>query len=223
MATTFPRKIRSFVMREGRTTKGQQHALDTASADVMISSQTLAERIPQLTKPLIVEIGFGNGANLITTAKNHPEDQFLGIEVYTAGVGNALMMQRQEALSNLWVIQQDATEVFQQMPKHCIDGLKILFPDPWHKKKHHKRRLIQAPFIQSLIPLLKPQGFVHIATDWQPYATWIEEAFLECPSFIPAHKDATQPAYRNRIETKFERRGLKRGHQVTDLLYILKK
>lgn len=221
-----PRNIRSFVRRTGRTTLGQAKAF----ADVgprfllpysgeLMDSQAVYER----AAPTILEIGFGMGEATAHIAALMPEKNFLCCEVHTPGVGALLKRIDEQALTNIRILQHDAVEVIDHMlALDSLDGAHIFFPDPWHKKKHNKRRLIQAPLIAKLAARLKPGGYLHCATDWQPYA----EQILEVLSAEPLLKNtadaasdgyAAKPAYRPL--TKFENRGIKLGHGVWDIVF----
>jgi len=169
--------------------------------------------------PLVVEIGFGMGGATAEIARQRPDVDFLGIEVHTPGVGALLKLISEQKLDNLRIVQHDAVEVLDRMiAPASLAGLHIFFPDPWHKKKHNKRRLIQAEFVARLVTRLAPGGYLHCATDWQPYA----EQMLEVLSAEPALENTTdgyapRPDYRPL--TKFENRGIKLGHGVWDLVF----
>jgi len=163
----------------------------------------------------VVEIGFGMGDSLLSMAQADPETQFVGIEVHRPGVGRLLAQVMAKEVSNLRVFADDAVEVM----SHClapdsIDGIHIFFPDPWHKKRHHKRRLIQPPFVRQLVARLREGGYLHLATDWEPYAEEIESLFGSMKQF-------NRVAAPWRPQTKFERRGVKLGHTIFDLAYRL--
>ncbi len=216
------RAIRSFVLRQGRLTIAQQRAVETLLPEFGIAY------VPELidldkvfgrSAPKILEIGFGMGTATAEIARNHPENDYLGIEVHTPGVGNLLRLIEEQGLSNLRVIQHDAVEVLRDMTVDAaLDGVHIFFPDPWPKKRHHKRRLLQAEFVRLLCAKLKPGGYLHFATDWEEYAQWT----LEVLNAEPLLKNtvtgyAPKPEYRP--ETKFERRGLNLGHGVWDIVF----
>lgn len=173
--------------------------------------------------PRILEIGFGMGETTATIAANHPENDYLGVEVHTPGVGALLKRIGEAGLDNVRIIQHDVVDVLQHMlPAACLDGVHIYFPDPWPKKKHHKRRLVQSEFIRLLAAKLKSGGYLHLATDWENYAQQMLEVLSQesalansCTGFTP------RPAYRPL--TKFERRGLKLGHGVWDLLFLKRR
>lgn len=169
--------------------------------------------------PRVVEIGFGMGQATASIAHAHPEGDFLGIEVHEPGVGALLKRIEELGLGNLRIVQHDAVEVFKHMLADAsLDGIHIFFPDPWHKKRHHKRRLIQSDFVALLVRKLKPGGYLHLATDWEHYAQQMLEVLAAdehlantCETYAP------RPEYRPL--TKFEQRGLRLGHGVWDLLF----
>lgn len=167
----------------------------------------------------IMEIGFGNGLSLAEMAEAAPEQNFFGIEVHGPGAGSLLVQVKQRDLSNVRVSMEDAVEVLaQQIPAQSLDRVQIFFPDPWHKKRHHKRRLIQPEFIENLVSKLKDNGVVHIATDWENYAEHILEVLAACASLEnTAESYADKPDYRP--HTKYEERGRRLGHGVWDLVF----
>lgn len=171
------------------------------------------------TAPKILEIGFGMGETTAQIAAEHPDTDYLGIDVHTPGVGNLLQVIAARGLTNVRVVQHDAVEVLQQMIlPDSLDGAHVFFPDPWPKKRHHKRRLIQPPFVALLAGRLKPGGYVHAATDWEEYAAQMLEVLSAEPLLTnTADGYAPRPAYRP--PTKFEQRGLKLGHAVRDLVF----
>ena len=223
----FMRTVRSFVLRQGRLTSGQEAALEKAwpvygidtSTDMLDFSKIFARQAP-----ITLEVGFGNGESLATMAKNAPERDFIGIEVHRPGVGHLLHLIEKYELSNLRVIRDDAVEVIKkQIPENSLDRVQLFFPDPWHKKKHNKRRIVQTDFVSLLATRLQNEGIFHMATDWQEYAQHMAEIMEAHPDFesIADKPYAEKPD--SRPETKFERRGLDRGHGVWDLLYRCKK
>jgi tRNA (guanine-N7-)-methyltransferase len=221
--TPAPRRpIRSFVLRTGRMGTGQMRALETLSPLYVLpyAPQPLdASQAFGRTAPLVLEIGFGMGDATAAIAQALPGTDFLGVEVHTPGVGALLKHIDERKLVNLRIVQHDAVEVLDHMlAPGSLAGVHIFFPDPWHKKKHNKRRLIQAPFVAKLVTRLAPGGYLHCATDWQPYA----EQMLEVLSAEPGLRNtaegyAPKPEYRPL--TKFENRGLKLGHGVWDLVF----
>ena len=217
------RPIRSFVLRQGRLTKGQQYALEylwPLYGIEMTNSELDFIKLFQREAPITLEIGFGNGESLAAMAKAAPERNFLGIEVHRPGVGRLLHLIKEYELNNLRIIHDDAVEVLKQyIPKYSIDTVQLFFPDPWHKKKHNKRRIVQTEFVQLVHSLLTTGGIFHLATDWQEYAEHMSEVMekSECFASISDSPFASRPDFRPL--TKFENRGLKLGHDVWDLLY----
>lgn len=217
------RRIRSFVLRQGRLTKGQEKAL--AEQWPHFGIEYKPERIDfsaisgRAESPKILEIGFGMGETTAKIAQTLPEKDFLGVEVHTPGVGALLKLIEESSIPNIRIIQHDAVDVLNHMlPDASLDGVHIFFPDPWHKKRHHKRRLIQSEFVKLLCAKLKPGGYLHVATDWQEYAEWVLEVLQAEPLLKnTAQEYAEKPAYRPL--TKFENRGIKLGHGVWDLIF----
>lgn len=216
--------MRSFVRREGRLTSAQARALDELYPRYGLEHP--GPPIDPVTEfdrraPMTVEIGFGNGEAILSGAMNHPERDFLGIEVHRPGVGRLLNQISDHELENVRVICADAVEVLRdRLPPASIDACWIFFPDPWPKKRHRKRRLIQAPFLELLAERVQPGGMVHAATDWEDYAEWMLDAFREesrLENTAPEGGFVPRPAWRP--ETKFERRGVERGHPVWDLVF----
>lgn len=218
------RRIRSFVRRQGRLTKGQQQALQHYWPVMGIG---FSEAVPDFTTvfgraaPLTLEIGFGMGASLISMAKATPEQNFLGIEVHSPGVGACLALAHQEGLRNLRVIHHDAVEVLDKMiADDSLTMLLLFFPDPWHKARHNKRRIVQTPFARLVKSKLKQGGIFHMATDWEPYA----QHMLEVMSAIDGYRNLSKsndfvPRPSSRPVTKFEQRGQRLGHSVWDLMF----
>lgn len=214
--------IRSFVLRQGRISSAQQRAYETLlpqygipySASVLDLNRVFGRNAPRL-----LEIGFGMGGTTAAIAQKHPENDYLGIEVHTPGVGSLLNQIEQLELSNLRIIQHDAAEVLQHMlPEDSLDGVHIFFPDPWPKARHHKRRLIQPHLVARLCVLLKSSGYIHIATDWEDYAAHILQVLMQEPQLINTASGYT-PRPDCRPLTKFEQRGLKLGHDVWDMIF----
>ena len=226
--TDFPRRtIRSFVLRTGRTTAGQAKAFETQGPQFLLeykfelcSFETVFNRNKPGAWPTVLEIGFGMGEATAQIAAGMPDTNFLCCEVHTPGVGALLKRIEEFNLTNIRILQHDAVEVIDNMlALGSLDGVHIFFPDPWHKKKHNKRRLIQAPLIAKLGARLKPGGSLHCATDWQPYAEQILEVLSAEPMLQNTSPDgyATKPDYRPL--TKFENRGIKLGHGVWDVVF----
>jgi tRNA (guanine-N7-)-methyltransferase len=218
-----PRAIRSFVLRAGRMGSGQMRALDELGPRFVIpyAAQTLDLTATfARTAPKVLEIGFGMGQATAQIAQAHPETDYLGIEVHTPGVGALLKSIGEIGLENLRIIQHDAVEVLQHMiANDSLDGIHIFFPDPWHKKKHHKRRLIQPQFVALLVSKLKPGGYLHLATDWADYAEQMLTV-LRAETHLKNTCDAYAPRPEHRPLTKFEQRGVRLGHGVWDLLFL---
>jgi tRNA (guanine-N7-)-methyltransferase len=229
--TEHPRSIRSFVTRTGRITDAQERALEVLwpkygveFAPTPLNLDTLFGR----QAPRSVEIGFGNGTNLAKIAAAHPERDYLGIEVHRPGVGR-LLLALEEArqangpgqLTNVRLICHDAVEVLaHQIPPQSLDEVIILFPDPWPKKRHHKRRLVQSAFVELVTERLGPGGLIRMATDWQPYAAEMLATLQANPRLQNLAADGEYiPRPADRIATRFEKRGERLGHDVWDLAF----
>jgi tRNA (guanine-N7-)-methyltransferase len=223
-AQTHPRGVRSFVLRAGRMTDGQQRALDTLWPEFGLEYTPGACDLTALfgrQAPRIVEIGFGNGANLIHMAQLRPDADFLGIEVHRPGVGRVLLDIERLGLTNVRVSSHDAVEVIgAQLPADSVDEVLVLFPDPWHKKRHHKRRLLNDAFVALLAARLKRGGVLRAATDWEPYAQQMLDVLSGCGLLENTAVDAAfVPRPESRQPTRFERRGERLGHGVWDLAF----
>ena len=221
-----PRSIRSFVRRTGRTTAAQAKAFEDVGPQYLLPyGPSLVDFAAIFSRraPTILEIGFGMGEATAHIAAVMPEKNFLCCEVHTPGVGALLKRIDEQVLTNIRILQHDAVEVIDHMlALESLDGVHIFFPDPWHKKKHNKRRLIQAPLIAKLAARLKPGGYLHCATDWQPYAEQIlevlsAEVLLKNTADLSNTGYAAKPDYRPL--TKFENRGIKLGHGVWDVVF----
>jgi tRNA (guanine-N7-)-methyltransferase len=212
------REIRSFVLRQGRTTPAQQRALDELYPKHGLPfAENLLDRkaIFQRTAPLVVEIGSGMGETTAQIAAEHPEADFIAVEVHGPGVGSLLNRIELEKLANLRVVRHDAVEVLRHMiPPGSLSALHIFFPDPWPKKRHHKRRLVQPGFVALAAEKLASGGLVHLATDWPEYAEQMAAVFSENDFFENA--DA---GFAKRPQTKFEARGKRLGHAIRDLYF----
>ena len=222
----FYRRIRSFVRREGRLTPGQQRALDDLFPrfGIPLPQPPAALDLEALfgrRAPVTLEIGFGDGESLAEQAANHPERDYIGTEVHRPGVGHLLREIERCGLTNVRVSDHDAVDLLEHyIAPGCLDGVQVYFPDPWHKKRHHKRRLIQPAFIRQVATRMRPGGRLHLATDWAEYAEYMITVMRECETWFAP--DGPVPAPERPPErpvTKFERRGERRGHQVADLLY----
>lgn len=217
-----PQPIRSYVLRQGRISEAQQRSYDTL---MPVYGIDYAKQLVDLEKsfnrvaPKILEIGFGMGETTAAIAENYPQNDYLALEVHTPGVGSLLKQIQVKNLSNIRIIQHDAVEVLRDMlAEESLDGAHIYFPDPWHKARHNKRRLIQAPLVALLASKLKSGAYLHLATDWEHYAQQMLAVLSAEPSLHNTAADyAARPAHRPL--TKFENRGLKLGHGVWDLIF----
>ena len=214
--------IRSYVLRQGRVTGAQRRACETLLPrfGILYLPEPLdLDRIFGRAAPRILEIGSGMGETTARIAAQHPENDYLAIEVHTPGVGSLLNRIAELGLANVRVIQHDAVEVLRDMiAPAALDGAHVFFPDPWPKKRHHKRRLIQPPFAALLVSRIKAGAYVHVATDWQDYAQQIMAVLSANPLLVnTADGFALRPAWRP--QTKFESRGLRLGHRVWDVLF----
>ncbi|MFB4413664.1 tRNA (guanosine(46)-N7)-methyltransferase TrmB [Pantoea sp. ANP04] len=218
------RRIRSFVRRQGRLTKGQQQALDTLWPIMGVEYQPEPVDLPALfgrEAPVTLEIGFGMGASLVTMAQNTPHQNFLGIEVHAPGVGACLASAKEADVQNLRVMCHDGVEVLEKMiPDNSLRMVQLFFPDPWHKARHNKRRIVQVPFAELVMRKLKLGGVFHMATDWEAYA----EHMLEVMNSISGYRNQSEqhnyvPRPETRPLTKFEQRGQRLGHGVWDLMF----
>ncbi len=216
------RGIRSYVLRQGRTSPAQLRAVESLLPRFGIPfRQEPLDLVAQFGRsgPKILEIGFGMGETTARIAAAQPDVDFIGIEVHTPGVGALLQRVAESDLSNVRVIQHDAVEVVGEMlAPDSLAGIHMFFPDPWPKKRHHKRRLIQPPFVALLASRLRPDGYLHLATDWEPYAEQMLEVLQAEPQLRNTVEGfAPRPEYRP--QTKFEQRGIRLGHGVWDLMF----
>ncbi len=214
--------IRSFVLRQGRVSNAQQryHAEMMARIGVPYrAGQIDLDAVFGRSAPKILEIGFGMGETSATIAAAHPENDYLGVEVHTPGVGSLCKLVAEGGLSNVRIVQHDAVEVLRDMiPPDTLAGAHIFFPDPWPKARHHKRRLIQPPLVALLASRLRPGGYLHCATDWENYAEQMLAVLAAEPLLEnTAERYAPRPEYRPL--TKFEQRGLRLGHGIWDLVF----
>jgi len=216
------RAIRSFVLRQGRTSDAQRRAVDALLPRFGVPFRNAPLDLDNLfgrRAPKILEIGFGMGETTATIAHAHPENDYLGIEVHTPGVGALLKRIAELGLANVRIVQHDAVEVLEQMiAPGTLDGAHVFFPDPWPKKRHHKRRLIQAPLVALLASRMKPGATLHLATDWEDYARQMLEV-LSADDALTNTADGYAERPATRPETKFENRGLRLGHKVWDLVF----
>ncbi|HCH51798.1 MAG TPA: tRNA (guanosine(46)-N7)-methyltransferase TrmB [Proteus sp.] len=218
------RRVRSFVRRQGRLTPRQQQALDTQLPIFGIEYKPEPIDFSQVfgrEAPVILEIGFGMGTSLVTMAKNSAENNYFGIEVHAPGVGACLATAQEEQVSNLRVMCHDAIEVLNNMiPDNSLKMVQLFFPDPWHKARHNKRRIVQVPFAELILRKLTSEGVFHMATDWQPYA----KHMLEVMTSVDGYQNLSEtqdyvPRPETRPVTKFEKRGHRLGHGVWDLMF----
>ena len=224
MNTTVPhqRGIRSFVLRQGRVSNAQRRAHDTLLpifgvpfAPTVLDLETIFGR----AAPKILEIGFGMGETTASIAAAHPDNDYLAIEVHTPGVGSLLKLIGEQQLSNIRIVQHDAIEVLQHMlAPESLAGVQIFFPDPWPKKRHHKRRLVQPPLLALLASRMAGGATLHLATDWQEYAEQMLQVLNAEPSLANT-APGFAPRPESRPQTKFEARGLRLGHKVWDLVF----
>jgi tRNA (guanine-N7-)-methyltransferase len=220
------RPIRSYVIRAGRITDAQRRALDQYWPRFGLEFQPQVLDLEQCFgrhAPVTLEIGFGNGEHLLERARATPQRDFLGVEVHEPGVGHLLLAAAEAQLTNLRVFVRDAVEVLQQqIAPESLDEVQLLFPDPWPKKRHHKRRIIQPEFAQLVASRLGPEGRFHVATDWTPYAQHMLTVLNACPSLINCAKDLGFVGAADvmaRHATRFQLRGERLGHPVHELLY----
>lgn len=222
------RTIKSFILRQGRLTHGQQRALDEQWPVFGIDYEDKPIDFADLfgnNNPVILEIGFGNGESLLQMAAENPEQNFVGIEVHRPGVGHLLHLIHEQGIKNLRVMNYDAIDILlNQVAEHSLSRVQLYFPDPWHKKKHNKRRIVQASFLDMLAKLLKSDGQIHFATDWEHYAHHMMLTLENHPLFSNnAAKNEFSPKPTYRPTTKFERRGQRLGHGVWDLLFSVQQ
>lgn len=221
----FLRRIRSFVRRDGRLTDAQRSALENLWPTLGLNLEggliDFSETF-QREAPRILEIGFGSGHSLLAMAKAHPEQDFIGIETHQPGIGALILGMQLQQVNNIRIYYADAVEVLEQcIPAESLDTVQIFFPDPWQKRKHHKRRLIQSPFVNLVVSKLKPQGTLHLATDWEDYAVNMMRVLSSCDALVNL---AGVEQYSNRstqrpVITKFEQRGQRSGRQIWELQF----
>ncbi len=218
------RQVRSYVRREGRITRAQRRALQELWPKYGLDSDGGPLRFEQVfarRAPVFLEIGFGNGEALCVLASGHPQNNYLGIEVYRPGVGSLLLKLEQRALSNVRVICDDAVHALShRIPDASLDGIYLFFPDPWPKKRHHKRRLVQRDFLEQLTVRLKPGGRFHVATDCEDYAAHVLAVAAQVPGLSNvAGERRYAPGPGLRRLTRFERRGQELGHSIRDIVF----
>ena len=214
--------IRSYRRREGRMIPSRKRALDELWMDYGITGQGPLDldKLFGRQAPCHLEIGFGMGEALLEMARKHPENNYLGVDVYLPGVGQLLLGIREMGITNVRIDRRDAMEVLALLPAGSVSRVSLFFPDPWPKQRHHKRRLVQAPFVEKLHRVLEPGGHFHAATDWDHYARQICGVMEADDGF--SNRSGSGEFYPGPVDrplTKFEKRGLRRGHEVRDLLY----
>ena len=217
------RPIRSFVMRTGRMTSGQARALEDLWPRYGVEFSPAPLDLDALfgrRAPRTLEIGFGNGEHLASLAAAHPERDYFGVEVHRPGVGHLFMLAATNNLANIRASTHDAVEVLgEQIAAAALDEVLVLFPDPWHKKRHHKRRLIQPPFVELVASRLAPGGVLRLATDWEEYALQMLEVMRGNPRFTNLSPTGDWMPTPPRAPTRFEKRGARLGHGVWDLAF----
>lgn len=218
-----PPRIKSFIRRIGRMTGAQRNAVDTLWDKYCLNPEVVCD-LPIIfgrSAPVILEIGFGNGESLAKVAEDNPDKDYIGIEVHKPGVGNLLAQLERKQISNVRILYHDAIDVLEQcIPDVSLSGIHLFFPDPWHKRKHHKRRIVRPSFVKLIAQKIKPEGYFHAATDWQHYAEHMLKILAGAEYFVNASASqnyCSRPDYRPL--TKFERRGLRLGHGVWDLIF----
>lgn len=225
MSTHPRREIRSFVKRQGRITAAQKRALETLWPRWGVSYVEERLDLDALFgrhAPRLLDIGFGDGEALLTTAANNPGIDYLGVEVHEPGVGHLLVLLERAGIDNVRIVDRDVVDVAAHMLEDCsFDGVNLFFPDPWPKKRHHKRRLLQPSFAATLARIMRPRALLHVATDWSDYASYAAAVMADASAafepLAPEGLDAEPLAFRP--PTKFERRGRQLGHEVVDLFY----
>jgi tRNA (guanine-N7-)-methyltransferase len=216
------RKIRSFVLRSGRLTSAQRRSYEALSGKFMTrrGDKTLDfEYIFGNRNPVIVEIGFGMGKATAVIAEENQDKNYIGLEIHKPGIGRLLWEIEQRSLSNVRIIEYDATEVFQNMiPVNSLDGVHIFFPDPWPKKRHHKRRLIQRPFTDCIASRLKPGGYIYMVSDWLDYANWALSVLTNTEGMVNEYDGFSAPQSW-RPMTSFEKKGLDKKYEIKELFF----
>ena len=217
------RPNRSFVIREGRFTPAQRKAFDQYWPDYGIATDKLpALNLQQyfaVEQPLVLDIGFGAGDSLLSLAKQRPDLNFVGVEVYRPGIGAVMQRLHQQEIKNVRLINEDVVPLLEDcIASASITGLLVWFPDPWPKKRHHKRRLIRPNFLDQVQRVLGPQGVLHLASDWQPYVVDMQEQVAAYSELKP-QTSASHPLAISRPDTRFQQRGLRLGHTLSDLIY----
>ncbi len=225
MTDLVKRPVRSYILRQGRLTKFQERGIKKFSSKYTVRFQKKLLNFDQVfpkKNKIILEIGFGMGDTTFKMAQEMPESNFLAIEVHSPGVGSLLNKINLSQLENLKIVQHDAIEVLNEMiPNKSLDGIHIFFPDPWPKKKHHKRRLLKNSFLKLMESKLSQSGYIHIATDWEAYASEIITLVEESKSYKISKRDLNEKP-QSRPLTKYENRGIRLGHHVWDIIITLR-
>lgn len=221
------RTNRSFVIREGRFTEGQKKAFETLWPKYGIESDLGNKIDPNQyfpsSQPLILDVGFGSGDSLLSLAQQRPDLNFLGVEVYRPGIGAVLAKLERHEINNVRLMNVDAMQLLKaQMPTDALTGAMVWFPDPWPKTRHHKRRLVQEVFLNELSRVMQDKAILHLASDWQPYINFMLKQVEGCREFTLLVTDKN-PLNLERPHTRFEQRGLRKGHVVSDLIYQVNK
>jgi tRNA (guanine-N7-)-methyltransferase len=217
------RRVRSFVRRPGRLTAAQRRALTDLLPRYAAVGEAGSLDLRELFgrhAPRVLDIGFGDGEALATSAINYPAVDYLGVEIHDPGIGHLLLLLEQAGVTNVRVIARDAADVVPELADSSLAAVNLFFPDPWPKKRHHKRRLVQPAFLADLARVLRPGGLLHVATDWADYARHTREVLAGSAAFRPVEANTlTHEPLAYRPPTKFERRGRRLGHEVVDLFY----
>lgn len=216
------RKIRSFVLRGGRLTAAQERSYNSLSGDFLIRYEPKTLDFAGIfgnDNPVIVEIGFGMGRATAVIAGENPDKNYIGLEIHKPGIGRLLWEIEQRPLSNVRIIEYDAIEVFQNtIPLNSLEGVHIFFPDPWPKKRHHKRRLIQRPFTDCISLRLKPGGYIYMVSDWSDYADWALSVLTNTEGLVNVYNGFAEPQPW-RPQTSFEKKGLDKKHEIKELFF----
>ncbi|MDR2478482.1 MAG: tRNA (guanosine(46)-N7)-methyltransferase TrmB [Treponema sp.] len=218
--------IKSYVLRAGRMTDAQRRSYDSLAAEFMLPYAEAPADLSAVfgsANPVTVEIGFGMGIATAAIAAAHPAKNYLGIEVHRPGIGRLLWEIETQKLANIKIIEHDAAEVFQRMiPPASLEAIHIFFPDPWPKKRHHKRRLVTRPFTETLARALKNGGYLYMVSDWEDYCLWALEELTQTDGLVNQY-EVFAPPQQWRPRTKFEHKGLAKNHQVRELFFIRKQ
>ena len=228
LATNLKRTIRSFVIREGRFTDAQKRALKeywpAYGIDADIPDNSDLNHYFNQRQPLICDVGFGAGDSLLSLAQQKPDYNFLGIEVYRPGIGAVLNKIQQLEINNVRIVNADAVEfIDKKMSANQLAGMMVWFPDPWPKQKHKKRRLIQKKFLEMVVKCMQENAILHLASDWQPYIKFMHAQVLQLPNQLEQLDVEMHPLGLQRPATRFEQRGMRKGHVVSDLFYRVSK